>query len=66
MFRESLDHQQLPQMMPGHPIFSFNTENELANLQLNECRKLLDQAKIQSTNENLENLRSAIGKLIRL
>ena len=41
MFRESLDQQTPPQMMPGHPVYSFNAENELAALQLNECRQLL-------------------------
>jgi DUF438 domain-containing protein len=63
MFRESLDHQTPPQMLPGHPIYTFNAENELAALQLNECRQLLQQVQDDPNAESLGRLAAALQKL---
>lgn len=63
MFRESLDQQTPPQMLPGHPIYTFNAENELAALQLNECRQLLRKAQDNPASETLVNLAAALQKL---
>ena len=63
MFRESLDQQTPPQMMPGHPIYTFNAENELAVLQLNECRQLLRKVQDNPVKENMRNLTAALQKL---
>ncbi len=63
MFRESLDQQTPAQMMPGHPIYTFNAENELAALQLNECRQLLRKVQDNPTKENMGNLAAALQKL---
>ena len=63
MFRESLDQQTPAQMMPGHPIYTFNAENELAALQLNECRQLLRKVQETPTKENIGNLAAALQKL---
>ena len=63
MFRESLDQQTPAQMMPGHPIYTFNAENELAALQLNECRQLLRKVQETPTKEYMGNLAAALQKL---
>ncbi|BBB49794.1 DUF438 domain-containing protein [Pelolinea submarina] len=63
MFRESLDQQTPPQMMPGHPVYTFNAENELAALQLNQCRQLLGQAQDNPKAETLAQLAAALQKL---
>lgn len=63
MFRESLDQQQPVQMTPGHPIYTFNAENELVNLQLNECRQLLLKARQELSTSSLDALRDGILKL---
>ncbi|MDK2982247.1 MAG: uncharacterized protein PWQ55_2594 [Chloroflexota bacterium] len=63
MFRASLDQQTPPQMLPGHPIYTFNTENELAALQLNESRQLLRRAQGDPSAERLASLTAALQKL---
>jgi DUF438 domain-containing protein len=63
MFRESLDQQTPPQMMPGHPVYTFNAENELAALQLNQCRQLLRHAQDDPKAENISQLSEALEKL---
>ena len=63
MFRDSLDQQTPPQMMPGHPVYSFNAENELAALQLNECCQLLRKVQDNPVKENVESLAAALQKL---
>jgi DUF438 domain-containing protein len=64
MFRESLDRQQPAELIPGHPVYTFNAENELANLLLNECGQLVQRANTQPTRENLDKLRDSIVKLM--
>jgi DUF438 domain-containing protein len=63
VFRESLDQQTPVQMMPGHPVYTFNAENELAALQLNQCRQLLRQVQDDPKKETLEKLAAALDKL---
>ena len=63
MFRESLDQQTPAQMIPGHPVYTFNAENELAALQLNECRQLLRQVQDDPKPETLSRLAAALQKL---
>ena len=41
MFRESLDHQPPPEMMPGHPVYTFRAENELVVFVLNDTKQTL-------------------------
>ena len=63
MFRESLDQQVPPEMKPGHPIYTYRAENELANLALENVKMLLFQYKQNPTSENRKNLIESIGKL---
>ena len=64
MFRESLDQQKPAEMTPGHPVYTFNAENELANLQLNQCRLTLSAAEKNTTKEKLAQFSAALGKLM--
>ena len=64
MFRESLDHQPPPEMMPGHPVYTFRAENELVAFVLNDTKGTLqkmqeDQSEIlvQKLKDNLEKLK---------
>ena len=64
MFRESLDEQPTPDMLPGHPVYTFRTENELAAILLNEIRQNLrvlsenfSEPATAKLKENLEKLR---------
>jgi len=63
MFRESLDQEKPVEMTPGHPLYTFNTENELANLQLNECRQMLHKTLQQDPPVDTADLRQSIQKL---
>ena len=56
MFRESLDQQALPEMMPGHPVYTFRTENELAALAVNDTRLALEGYKAQPDGETRQKL----------
>jgi len=63
MFRESLDQQMPPEMLPGHPVYTFRSENELANLVLNETRAQLDKFKMQPDDKKRADLLKQILKL---
>jgi len=63
MFRESLDKQDIPDMTPGHPVYTFRSENELANLVLIENRRLLEQFKGEPSQINQKELLEGIIKL---
>lgn len=43
MFRESLDHQPPPEMIPGHPVYTFRAENELVVFVLNDTKQTLQK-----------------------
>jgi len=38
LFREGLDKEPTADMLPGHPVYTFRSENELASLVLNEVK----------------------------
>jgi DUF438 domain-containing protein len=63
MFREALDQQPAAEMTPGHPIYTFRTENELANLLLNETRQLISKAREVPEKKNFEKLLQNLQKL---
>jgi len=46
LFRAGLDKEPTPDMLPGHPIYTFRSENELAALVLNEVRAALINFKV--------------------
>jgi len=64
MFRESLDKQNLPEMTPGHPIYTFRAENELANLALNDARSSLEAYKKVPAKTSRKKLTDAVRKLM--
>ncbi len=63
MFRESLDQQELPEMTPGHPVYTFRAENELAALALNDTRLAVERYKAQSDAESRQKLLDSARKL---
>lgn len=63
MFRESLDQQSVPEMMPGHPVYTFRAENELAALVLNETKQTLRKLKDDKSQGMVEKLKGNLEKL---
>ena len=63
MFRESLDTQEMPEMMPGHPVYTFRAENELAALALNDTRNAIERYKAQSDADARQKLSDSVKKL---
>jgi len=63
MFRESLDQQSAPEMSPGHPVYTFRAENELAALVLNEVKQTLRKLQDDKSVEMTAKLKSNLEKL---
>ncbi len=63
MFRESLDTQTMPEMIPGHPVYTFRAENELAALALNDTRLAIEGYKAQPNAETRQRLSDSVKKL---
>jgi uncharacterized protein len=64
MFRESLDEQPTADMLPGHPVYTFRTENELLTIVLNEIRNILRQLVGSQSAQLLERLKTNVEKMI--
>jgi len=63
MFRESLDEQPLADMLPGHPVYTFRTENELLTIVLNDIRNTLRQLVGSQSDDLLAKLKVNLEKL---
>ncbi len=63
MFRQSLDQQTPPEMTPGHPVYTFRAENELANLAIEKAALSTTQYKEDPSSENRKALIESIRKL---
>ena len=63
MFRESLDTQTMPEMIPGHPVYTFRAENELAALALNDTRLAIERYKAQPDADARQKLADSVKKL---
>jgi len=64
MFRESLDKQATPELMPGHPIYTFRAENELAALVLNETKQILQTLQQNQSKAVAQKLKDTLQKLM--
>jgi uncharacterized protein len=64
LFREGLDKQPTPEMMPGHPVYTFRAENELANLVLNEVKAAVVKFKVNPSAEVRTQLSEKLQKLM--
>lgn len=64
LFRAGLDKESTPDTLPGHPVYTFRTENELAALVLNEVRAVLVNFKVNPSPEVRTKLTSALQKLM--
>ena len=63
MFRESLDKQSPPEMMAGHPVYTFRAENELVALVLNDTRQILHKMQEDQSKTLVQKLKGNIEKL---
>jgi len=63
MFRESLDKQPPPEMMAGHPIYTFRAENELLAFVLNAAKQTLRKMKEDQSEALAQKLKGSIEKL---
>ena len=64
MFRDSLDEQPTPDMLPGHPVYTFRAENELLTIVLNDVRNTLRQLVGNQSMEQLAKLKTNVDKMI--
>jgi len=65
MFRESLDEQPPADMLPGHPVYTFRTENELLTIVLNDIRNTLRQLVGSQSDDLLAKLKGNLEKLFK-
>ena len=63
MFRESLDKQPPPEMMPGHPVYTFRAENELVALVLIDTRQTLHKMQENQSETLVQKLKGNLEKL---
>jgi DUF438 domain-containing protein len=64
LFREGLDKQPAPDMQPGHPLYTFRAENELASLVLNEVKAAIVNFKVNPSAEVRTRLSEKLQKLM--
>jgi hypothetical protein len=63
LFRESLDKEENPESIPGHPVFTYRAENLGVRRVLNEVREALEALKQNTSEETLEAARDALMNL---
>jgi DUF438 domain-containing protein len=63
LFKEALDAQLPPEMQPGHPIYTFRAENELAELLLHALDEKLTGLKQADSQELRDRVAADIEKL---
>ena len=63
MFRESLDQKAPPEMMPGHPVYTFRAENGLVALVLIDIKQTLHKLHEDQSDSLAQKLRSNLEKL---
>ncbi len=63
MFRESLDKQPPPEMMPGHPVYTFRAENELVAFVLNDTKSTLHKMQKNQSETLAQKLKGNLEKL---
>jgi uncharacterized protein len=64
LFRDGLDKQPTLDMIPGHPLYTFRAENELANLVLNEVKAAIVNFKVNPSAEVCTKLSEKLQKLM--
>lgn len=64
LFREGLDQEPTADMQPGHPVYTFRAENELAGLVLNEVKGLVVNFKVNPSPEVRASLSEKLRKLM--
>jgi DUF438 domain-containing protein len=64
MFRESLDDQAPEDMLPGHPVYTYRAENELAAIVLNDIHQTIRKLGDTPTKELVKKLKGNIEKLM--
>lgn len=64
LFREGLEQEPTTDMLPGHPIYTFRAENELASLVLNEVKGVVVNFKVNPSAEVRASLNEKLRKLM--
>ena len=64
LFRESLDQEPTEDMLPGHPVYTFRSENELVSLVLNEVKGAVVNFKVNPSPEVRAKLTEKLRKLM--
>jgi uncharacterized protein len=63
VFKEGLDQAASPESIPGHPVHTFRSENEMINRFLTEMRKTFDQYQAYISADDLRTLRHQLDVL---
>jgi len=63
VFRESLEAQEQPESLPGHPIHTLRAENEAAEEVLGRLEKAVDDLAASPDEERLARARERLGEL---
>ena len=63
LFKQSLDQQLPPEMQPGHPIYSFQAENEFVELLLHALDEKIENLKTKDDSALRAQIRKEIEKL---
>jgi DUF438 domain-containing protein len=63
VFRESLEAQESPDTVPGHPVYTFLAENAAAGRVLDALEEALEAVKAEPSEERLERARARLREL---
>ena len=63
LFKEALDQQLPPEMLPGHPIYTFRAENEFTELQLHRMDEMLKELQKELSEKIQKQFLQALQKL---
>lgn len=61
--RQSLDQQQSPETMPGHPVFTFRSENQVAERLLRALRKTVEEYTADPAESNRKAVSAALEQV---
>ena len=65
LFRESLDEQQAPETVPGHPIFTMHSENQILERYLHSFDEALRAALAKRDAASLTELQSELERIMK-
>ncbi len=66
VFRAGLDQQRPAETIPGHPIYTFRSENQVAQRMLDEMRRTIDQVTAENSGAKLQTFALQVEKLAEI